>query len=147
MNRAVASQKLGGIKPATGDDVDLERALALLGPLESKLMRWVWTGAEDQPFLVRQAYSLTPELAYTTVMTTLTRLAKKCLLAVERSHRPRGHLYSVAKTPRQFLLEVGNQQAEQMVQRLGDAALVAFAAQLARLNADQAQKLQELGPL
>src|SRR5258708_6084032 len=44
-------------------------------------MRAVWAGRAGEAFVVRDVQALMPELAYTTVMTTLHRLAEKGLLA------------------------------------------------------------------
>ena len=55
-------------------DGDLDRAVSLLGPLEGRIMRAVWTGQAAEAFVVRDVHALMPELAYTTVMTTLHRL-------------------------------------------------------------------------
>ena len=48
----------------TGDDSrDLERALRLLGPLEARVMRTVWSGGIGQPFVVREMLVHLPGLA------------------------------------------------------------------------------------
>src|SRR5438309_1866288 len=60
----------------------LEAALRLLGPLEGRIMRQVWTGALTEPFVVRDVQRLLPDLAYTTLMTTLNRLGDKEILKV-----------------------------------------------------------------
>ncbi len=62
---------------------DLDRALGLLGRLEARIMRAVWTGQVPEPFAVRDVHAHMPELAYTTVMTTLRRLADKGLLVAD----------------------------------------------------------------
>jgi penicillinase repressor len=64
---------------------DVERAMALLGPLEGRVMRAVWTGEVAETFVVRDVQALMPKLAYTTVMTTLRRLADKGLLTARAS--------------------------------------------------------------
>src|SRR5207245_6750907 len=71
-------------------DAQLSRAMSLLGPLEGRLMKVIWAGRVREPFIVRDVLALTPELAYTTVMTTLNRLADKGLLRMTKmgSHEP-----------------------------------------------------------
>src|SRR5260370_13575165 len=71
-------------------DDQLTRAMSLLGPLEGRLMKLIWDGRVNEPFIVRDGLALTPQLAYTTVMTTLNRLAEKGLLSVTKigSHHP-----------------------------------------------------------
>jgi len=61
-----------------------DTALAL-GPLEARLMRIVWGRAGE--LSVRDVRDAVPDLAYTTVMTTLDRLFKKGLLARRKSGR------------------------------------------------------------
>ena len=55
----------------------LERALALLGPLEGRIMWIAWTGRVGGRFVVRDVQALMPELAYTTAMTTVRRLGRQ----------------------------------------------------------------------
>ncbi|TME50723.1 MAG: BlaI/MecI/CopY family transcriptional regulator, partial [Chloroflexi bacterium] len=85
--------------------------MSLLGPLEGRLMKLIWDGRVHEPFIVRDVLALTPELAYTTVMTTLNRLADKGLLSVTKmgSHQPHKYranggvkiaLSSFTETPR-----------------------------------------------
>jgi predicted transcriptional regulator len=53
----------------------------LLGPLESEVMETVWELGETTVRDVHAALSPRRELAYTTIMTTMARLASKGLLA------------------------------------------------------------------
>jgi predicted transcriptional regulator len=68
-----------------------------LGNLETQVMEALW--AADHPLTVREALdalnaSRTPPLAYTTVLTVMSRLADKGALA--RTPRGRGHQYAPA---------------------------------------------------
>lgn len=57
-----------------------------IGELEDQIMAYVWlTGSPATPAEVHQAVA--PELAYTTVMTVLTRLWKKEMLSRQRQGR------------------------------------------------------------
>lgn len=123
---------------------DLERAAGLLGPLEGRIMRVVWGGEVAQPFVVRDVLAHMPELAYTTVMTTLRRLADKGLLRAEQVPRQRAYAYRSAMAPAAFLAEASVREADAVVDRYGDAALAAFAARLDRLTPAQVQRLEEL---
>jgi predicted transcriptional regulator len=125
------------------DDEPLDRALAQLGPLEGLIMRALWTGSMDQPFVVRDAQSLAPHLAYSTMMTTLSRLAGKGLLAVDHAPGQRAYGYRVAGAPRDFLVRLSRKQAQRMLERYGDAALTAFAAELGDLSSEQLRQLRE----
>lgn len=124
---------------------DLERALVLLGPLEARIMRAVWTGEVGEPFVVRDVQVLVPELAYTTVMTTLRRLADKGLLAAKAVAGRRAHEYRPTGDPSAFLAESSRREAADLVERYGEAGLAAFAARLDALSPEQRRKLEELG--
>ena len=74
-----------------------------LGGLESKVMDVLWDSSS--PLSVREvhdALSASADLAYTTVMTVLDRLAKKNLLARERDGK--AWLYRPASTREELLI-------------------------------------------
>lgn len=123
---------------------DLRRVLDTLGPLETRIMRPVWKGRLGPSFVVRDAQTLVPELAYTTVMTTLNRLAAKGLL--EASHIPgeRAHRYQVACTPTEYLAALSRRELELLVERLGDSALAALAARLDEVPPEELERLRGL---
>ena len=100
--------------------------LVALGELERAVMARLW--AAHAPLTVREVHeSLERELAYTTVMTVLGRLAKKGLVRQERDGK--AYLYSAASSREQMA-------ASLMLDALGDvgedrtAALVAFVDQV-----------------
>src|SRR5712692_2096823 len=98
-------------------DKSLERAVAVLGPLEGRIMRAIWSGEVAESFVVRDVQAKTRGLAYTTVMTTLNRLADKGLLTVRAVPRPRAHVYQSAGSPVDFLAAAGRDHAKQLVER------------------------------
>jgi predicted transcriptional regulator len=124
---------------------DLDRALAVLGPLEGRIMRAIWAGAVPASFVVRDVQAQVAELAYTTVMTTVARLAEKGALVVDRGAGRQAHRYRVAGTPRDFLAGASAREAEEAVERYGDLALAAFAARLDRLSPERRERLRKLG--
>jgi len=65
-----------------------------LGPLEADVMRLVWEKGEVQVEDIHQALLRDREIAYTTVMTVMSRLAAKGLLA--RHRQGRAYLYRAA---------------------------------------------------
>jgi predicted transcriptional regulator len=125
-------------------DHDLDRAIGLLGPLEGRIMRAVWTGQAGEAFVVRDVQALMPELAYTTVMTTLHRLAAKGLLGARAEPGLRAHEYRVAQSPAAYLAAASDREAAEVVARYGEAALAAFATRLAGLPPEQRRRLEEL---
>lgn len=64
---------------------DRPSAAASLGPLEAQVLDRLWD--EARPVTVRDVHRNFPELAYTTLMTTLDRLFRKGLLLRVRSGR------------------------------------------------------------
>src|SRR5260370_8698428 len=89
-------------------------------------MRAVWTRQVGETFVVRDVQALMPELAYTTVMTTLHRLAAKGLLAARAEPGLRAHEYRVAQSPAAYLAAASDREAAEGVARYGEAALAAF---------------------
>ena len=125
-------------------EAQLERALSLLGPLEGRLMKLIWGGFVRQPFVVRDALALTPELAYTTVMTTLNRLAVKGLLQVTKVGSYQAHKYRAQGGVDEFLAASGRAEVDRLVERYGDAALAAFADRLDSLSPSTREALGRL---
>ena len=123
----------------------MDRALRLLGPLEGRIMRAIWTGAVREPFVVRDIQALMPELAYTTVMTTLNRLAEKGILRVKRVHRQRAHAYRATGSAEEFLARESKDQVERVVEQFGEAAMVAFVERLDCLSPEQLERLRGMG--
>jgi predicted transcriptional regulator len=107
-------------------------------------MRLVWSKTIREPFIVWDVNERLPELAYTTVMTTVQRLAEKGLLHVEHAPPQRALLYRSAGTPHDFLKQASRDQAARLVQAFGPIALAAFQAELERLSPDQRNQLQDL---
>jgi predicted transcriptional regulator len=69
----------------------------VLGPLEAEVMRIIW--AAERPMSVRELLDRInrrrrQDLAYTTVMTVMSRLADKSIL--RRRRKGRGYLYEAA---------------------------------------------------
>ena len=132
-------------EPMTGEpNADVERAVALLGPLEGRVMRAVWTGQVSDTFVVRDVQMLMPKLAYTTVMTTLRRLADKGLLTAKAEPGRRAHEYRAAGSAADYLVRASHDEATKFVARYGDAALSAFAARLSDLTPEQRRRLEDL---
>jgi BlaI family transcriptional regulator, penicillinase repressor len=61
------------------------RGASVLGPLETRLLELLWS--RRRPATVRQIRRGLPELAYTTIMTTLDRLYRKGLLLRHKDGR------------------------------------------------------------
>src|SRR5260370_40060632 len=99
-------------------------------------MRAVWAGQAGEAFVVRDVQALMPELAYTTVMTTLHRLAEKGLLAARAERGRRAHEYRVAQSPAAYMAAASQRGAGGMAARYWGAALAALAARRAAHRPD-----------
>lgn len=124
---------------------DLDRALRLLGPLERQLMQAVWSGAVPGTFSGRQMLEQVPGLAYTTVTTTLNRLAEKGLLSVEPASGPRPFTYRATGRPADFLTSASEREVSDLLERYGDAALAAFLTRVEELPPAIRVRLEALG--
>lgn len=128
----------------TGSPAGLAQALAVLGPLEARIMALAWTGEVSAPFTVHEVHTWMPELAYTTVLSTMRRLDGKGLLVAAAAVGRRAHHYHPATDPAGFLAEQGNQAATAVIERYGDAALAAFAQRWQTLSPEQREALMRL---
>jgi predicted transcriptional regulator len=113
-----------------------------LGELERAVMGQLW--AAPGPLTVREVHDrLERELAYTTVMTVLGRLAKKGVVRQERDGK--AYRYAAASTREQLT-------ASLMLDALGDvgddrtAALVAFVDRVGPEEADALRAALQTGP-
>lgn len=116
--------------------------MATLGELERAVMDQLWAAGEPQTVRqVHEALGAHRDLAYTTVMTVLQRLAKKSLLVQERAERAeRAYRYSPARSRDALIAELmvdALQQAEAAGGR--EAALVNF---VERVTPDEAAALR-----
>ena len=110
-------------------------------------MEVIWTRPANTGTTVREVFEILYKdrsIAYTTVMTTLNRLADKGLLSVTKigSHQP--HKYRASGDVKDFLADSGRAEVDRLVERYGDAALAAFAARLDRLSPAMREALKRL---
>lgn len=112
--------------------------MTVLGPLETAVMEVLW--GRDEPMTVRQVLDelnreRRPPLAYTTVMTTLARLADKG--AVTRQTRGRGYAYQPAGRDPAALA------VRSVLSDYGDAAIARFVEQV-EADPDRLRRLRRL---
>jgi predicted transcriptional regulator len=110
----------------------------LLGPLEAEVMRALWRS--DGPLTVRQLRdqlnTRRPHpLAYTTVMTVMSRLADKG--ALRRERRGRGYAYEPTAE------DAAGLAVQNVVREFGDAAVAQFVDQ-ARTDPRLLRRLERL---
>lgn len=112
---------------------------ARLGDLEQAVMDQLWSSAQPQTVRqVHEALSVRRDLAYTTVMTVLQRLAKKNLVVQHRDDR--AHRYSPTHGRDELVAGLMVDALEQAADSgIRHAALVHF---VERVGADEAQALR-----
>jgi predicted transcriptional regulator len=110
----------------------------LLGPLEQRVMAVLWKAGE--PLTVRQLlerlnHRRREPLAYTTVMTVMSRLAEKG--ALRRQRRGRGYAYEPTAA------DPAGLAVQSVVREFGDAAVAQFVDQ-ARDDPELLRRLERL---
>jgi len=110
----------------------------VLGPLEAEVMEILW--AADEPMTVRQLLERInkrrrPPLAYTTVMTIMSRLVEKEILS--RTKQGRGYVYEAAASDPAAIA------VRSVMRDFGDAAWAHFVDE-ARAEPEALRRLQRL---
>lgn len=104
-------------------------ARALLGPLEYAALEALWEGAPANVGTVRERINRerdpNEQLAYTTVMTVLSRLHEKGL--AERTKVGRSYDYTPRFSEAALVDHLGRQEVDELVDRYGVVALAQFA--------------------
>ena len=115
-----------------------------LGPLGQRVMERLW---RDGPGTVGEVLeslnrgSARP-LAYTTVMTILTRLLERGIVTREKEGRQ--YRYTAAFSQAGLGAEIGRRELRKLIDRHGASSLAAFAAELGDPDGELAARLREL---
>ncbi len=121
------------------------RAEGLLGPLEYAAMRALWSAAPVGVGHVLAELNAgktgDQQLAYTTVMTVLSRLHGKGLVGRER--RGRGYAYTPRFDEPALVEHLGRRAVDDVLQRYGDVALAQFAAVIEDADEDLIRRLRD----
>ena len=96
----------------------------LLGPLETEVMEQVWELGDTTVRDVHQALADRRDLAYTTVMTTMARLASKGLL--ERDTSGLAHRYRPAISREEYAESTVTSVVDWLVDRFPEPAMSYF---------------------
>jgi predicted transcriptional regulator len=96
----------------------------VLGPLEAEIMEVVWDSSEVTVRDVHRALGLARPLAYTTVMTTLGRLADKGL--VKRIEDQPAHRYVALISREQYASSTVKSVVDWLVNHFPDPAVAYF---------------------
>lgn len=97
---------------------------ASLGPLEKEVMEIVWQKKSVSVKDVATELSSTHNLAYTTVLTILSRLWKKGLL--DRTKTGKSFVYQPKRNKKQTVQSLIRSTLHAMIDRYGDEAITAF---------------------
>lgn len=115
---------------------------AALGPLEVRVLEAVW--GQGRALTVREVQDRFPDLAYTTLMTTLDRLYRKRLLL--RTRRGRAFAYEPRRSPEEALHELLSGQMRELLKESG-ACTPVLSALVSAVSRQDAALLDELDAL
>jgi predicted transcriptional regulator len=115
-----------------------------LGELEADVMEQLWRQGEATVRSVLEAINATFEKAraYTTVMTVMGNLDRKGMLTRRREGKT--DIYTPVMSRKEYLDARARAEAGALVGRYGDAAYMAFAREMDRLDPQQRRQLRRL---
>jgi len=99
-----------------------------LGPLEQEIMNCLWKTTDCKVHDVHKCLLKKRKIAYTTVMTIMTRLTQKGLLT--RKKIGKAYLYSPKKTRKKTVKTVINKIVNSLIDQYGEEAVAAFTDEL-----------------
>ncbi len=110
-----------------------------LGPLERQVMDVVWKQKKATVYSVVEELCQEKKLAYTTVMTVMSRLASKGVLVREKKGKT--FFYQPQECKEKFIHSLVHNTISKMVDTFGEEALVAFVDETKSLSIEHKQKL------
>lgn len=113
-----------------------------LGGLEAAVMEILWARGEATVRDVVAALRPTRPVAYTTVMTVMSRLAEKGLLA--RTAAGRSYVYRPAQSREGFLGAISDRIVRDLVADFGDIAIARFLAAIEAVDPERLDALRAL---
>lgn len=116
----------------------------VLGPLGAAVMRVVWAQRQSTVQSVLDALNADRQrrLAYTTVMTILSRLFERGLLVREKTGR--SYVYVPADDETSLIEAISRRAVDDLLARFGTTALRQFAERLADADAETRDRVLEL---
>ncbi|MEI7770823.1 MAG: BlaI/MecI/CopY family transcriptional regulator [Chloroflexales bacterium] len=112
----------------------------VLGPLETEIMQILWQDERSTVKKVHRRLSTQREIAYTTVMTTMSRLAEKGVL--NRHREGLAYVYAPAISEDDFVTMVVRQVLDGLLDDYSDTAIEYMIDYLARNNPSELKRLQ-----
>ncbi|MCH7730254.1 BlaI/MecI/CopY family transcriptional regulator [Patescibacteria group bacterium] len=110
-----------------------------LGPLEQEVMACLWGERNVSVREVCKCLRRERKIAYTTVMTIMTRLTKKGYL--ERKRKGRAYVYSPKKTKKQAARAIVGRALNLLVEQFGEEAITAFNDEVGKISAKRRRKI------
>jgi predicted transcriptional regulator len=110
-----------------------------LGPLEHQIMDIVWKQKEATVYSVVDQICKEKQLAYTTIMTVMSRLAKKGVL--KREKKGKTYIYSPIESKEKFIHQLVQNTISKMVDMFGEDALAAFVDETQNISIENKKKL------
>ena len=118
----------------------------LLGELELEVMRVIWERGTVTVRDVLEVVTATRPLAYTTVMTIMSRLVEKGLLTVAKAGKT--HHYRAAQTQEEFEAQAVGQVVQSLIDDFGgELAISQFVEKLSAVDPNNLARLTELARL
>lgn len=114
----------------------------LLGELEAAIMHIVWRRQEVSVRDVLEALLPTRPLKYTTVMTVMSRLAHKGVLATRKQGK--SFFYHATVTPQEFVSQRAQRAVQSVLADFGDLAMTYFIRELGSTDSQRLARLHEL---
>ncbi|HMO57953.1 MAG TPA: BlaI/MecI/CopY family transcriptional regulator [Roseiflexaceae bacterium] len=114
----------------------------VLGPLETDIMQIVWQDERSTVKKIHRKLSQTREIAYTTVMTTMSRLAEKGVL--KRHREGLAYVYTPAISEDDFVTMVVQQVLDGLLDDYSETAVDYMVDYLARRNPNELQRLHKV---
>lgn len=112
-----------------------------LGELQAEVMEVFWSRSDATVREVVNELNTRRDLAYTTVLTLVSRLWSRGLLA--REPEGRGFRYRPAKTRDEFLGELSDELIDRLIADFGDLAVARLGERLDGLDPERRRRLEQ----
>ena len=113
-----------------------------LGELEAAIMQIIWSQDEVTVRSVWQTLQPRRPLAYTTVMTVMSRLAQKGILSARKQGKT--YYYKASASPQQFVEQQAQRAVQDVIDDFGEIAIAQFLRAIARVDAERLAALRKL---
>lgn len=120
-----------------------QRPEQLLGELEAAVMQVIWERGEVTVRAVQAALQPTRPLAYTTVMTVMSRLAQKGVLLTRKQGKT--YYYQATASPEEFVALRAQRAVQNVLDSFGDIAIAHFLRAIDDLDPQRLAALRALG--